>query len=104
MITINDFVEQSLLMIMWRYKQNFTFVTKVSGNLDTLIEVMGILLMELVQEAQQSIQFQTTVWNISYRMPAPHYVVVCVYLSCWVNNDKVVHRNEIHAMYQTLAE
>jgi len=44
-------MEQSLLIIMWRYKKNFTFLNNVSGSLDIFIEVMGILLMELGKEA-----------------------------------------------------
>jgi len=78
MIKINSSVEQSVLLIMQRHKENFTFVTNVSGNLDTFIELMWILLMELEKVVLQSICIQRTVWNISYTgwgiSPLPPFV------------------------------
>jgi len=52
----------------------------VSGNLDIFIEVMWILLMELDKVVYQSNCIQRTARNISYRMAAPHYVMLCICL------------------------
>jgi hypothetical protein len=55
----------------------------------------GILAIKLLSKS---------VWNISYRMAAQHYVMLCVCLFvCWVNRDKFVHRNKSYDMCQALA-
>jgi hypothetical protein len=52
MITKNNCLEQSLLIMMQRYKENFTFVHvhRVRGNLGKGIEVLCILLIETENE------------------------------------------------------
>jgi len=59
-------------------------VTNVRGNLNNDVELMWILLMEIGKGSLtvncQSNCIHRTVWNISYRMAAPHYVMLCVCL------------------------
>jgi len=50
LILIISLIVLLLLLLKQSYKENRTFVTNVSGNVDKYIELVGILLVELGKE------------------------------------------------------